>query len=47
MPTRPYLFLSGGWGQLQLGDTDGISDFDMMAVSAASIGAGTAASMAT
>ncbi len=36
-----YLCLSGGWGQLQLGDTDGISDFDMMAVSAASIAAGT------
>ena len=36
-----FLFLMGGWGQLQLGDTDGIADFDGMSVSAASIGAGT------
>lgn len=36
-----YVFFRGGWGEVQLGDTDGIADFDGMAVSAASIAAGT------
>jgi hypothetical protein len=36
-----WLYLEGGWGQVQLGDTDGVSDVDGMSLSAATIAAGT------
>jgi outer membrane protein OmpU len=36
-----WLFLRSGWGEVKLGDEDGIADFDGMAVSAASVAAGT------
>lgn len=36
-----WLFLRGGWGELRLGDEDGVADFSGMAVSAPGIAAGT------
>jgi outer membrane protein OmpU len=36
-----WLYLRSGWGEVKFGDEDGIADFDGMAVSAASVAAGT------